>query len=325
MMQSTNCILSIVASFVLVLVGATAVHDQDGHCGSRGSLLMQVKQKVFSGAKALFIQQPVPMSGQQMATVDTTGMVKAKSGDLTFFTYPTDQDTFVSASISPTSYWEKDISDRLCRQYGNLAGKADFLDVGANIGTWSIPMAQCLRKLKRGGSVIAVEALGLNAKHVAASAHANSLENIELFNYAVGEGGPQDHAVEKVSESNKGGSAIVSGSSGKDTDMESVSMTTLDAILKDRLASEDSRIFGMKMDIENYELYALRGAPRLLREHHRPCLIYVELRVNSHAPSAEAMQLLKAHGYERDEAFSTDNDHVLRQQDFAACAHRFVA
>jgi len=320
MMQITNCIILPAGSFVLVLVGATAVHGQDGLCGRS-----MTQHRVFFGAKALFIQQPVPMSGQEMAKVDTTGMVKAKSGELTFFTYPTDQDIFVSASISPTSYWEKDISDRFCREYGNLTSKADFLDVGANIGTWSIPMAQCLRQLKQGGSVIAVEALGPNANHVAAAAHANSLDNIELFNYALGEGGSQDQTVEEVSDDNKGGSAIVSGSSGKDTGTETVSMTTLDAILQDRLASEDSRIFGMKMDIENYELYALRGAPRLLREHHRPCLIYVELRVNSHAPSAEAMQLLKAHGYERDEAFSTDNDHVLRQQDFAACAHRFVA
>merc|ERR1719410_724685 len=152
------------------------------------------------------------MPRQEMANVDTTEMVKRTSGELTFFTYPNDQDMFVSASISPTGYWEKDKSDEFCQEYGNIAGKADFLDVGANIGTWSIPMAQCLNRLNRGGSVIAVEALKLTAKHLAASAHANSFDNIDLFNYAVGEGGSQDRAVEWVSSDNKGGSAIVNGS-----------------------------------------------------------------------------------------------------------------
>merc|ERR1719336_1237713 len=143
-----------------------------------------------------------------MAEVNNTGMEMKTSGDLTFFTYPADQDTYVSASISPYSYWEKERSDGCCQEYGNLAGRADFLDVGANIGTWSIPMADCLRRLNRGGSVIAVEALELNAKHLAASAHANSLDNIDLFNYAVGEGGPKDQAVEKVNADNKGGAGI---------------------------------------------------------------------------------------------------------------------
>merc|ERR1719346_499916 len=101
---------------------------------------------------------------------------------------------FVSKSITPDGYWEKAQSDELCRQYGNLNGTADFLDVGANIGTWSIPMAQCLRKLNRGGSVIAVEALAANAMHLAASLRANSFQNIDLFNYAVGDGGLQDEA-----------------------------------------------------------------------------------------------------------------------------------
>merc|ERR1712008_349085 len=157
-------------------------------------------------------------------------------------------------------------------------------------------------------------------KHLAASAHANSFDNIDLFNYAVGEGGSQDQAVEWVNGDNKGGSAIVDDSADG---TEFVSMTTLDAILADRLAGKDSRIFAMKMDIENYEFPALQGAPNLLSGDHSPCFIFIELRIDTHEPSAKAMKLLEDSGYQRIEASSTRIDHLMRHKDFAACAERF--
>mmetsp|Transcript_65143 Transcript_65143/g.125789 ORF Transcript_65143/g.125789 Transcript_65143/m.125789 type:complete len:364 (+) Transcript_65143:45-1136(+) len=322
---------------------------QDGEHPLRGQKLMQttakqvtllteedsvaessklIRQQLDAGmlaqrARVGFVKNPVPMPGQEMAKVDTTGMVRRTNGELTFFTHPTDQDMFVSASISPTGYWEKDKSDEFCQEYGNIAGKADFLDVGANIGTWSIPMAQCLNRLNRGGSVIAVEALELNAKHMAASVHANSLHNIDLYNYAVGEGGPKDQVAELVNADNKGGSAIVDGSADG---TELVSMTTLDAILADRLAFElDSRIFAMKMDIEGYELYALQGAPNLLSADHRPCLIFIKLRIDTHESSAKAMKLLEDSGYQRIEDSSTRIDHLMCHKDCAAHATRFAS
>jgi len=316
--------LACFATLVMVIPGEGAhVSGEDAVCGAGAASLMQRRAKEAQK----FIHHPLPMSKREMAEVNTTGMEKKMGAELAFFTYPGTQDTLVSNSISPTGYWEKDVSDDFCKEYGKLAGKADFLDVGANIGTWSIPMALCLQSLNRGGSVIAVEALKLNADHMAASVHANHLDNINLFNYAVGEGGPQDQAFEKVEDKNKGHSNIVSSSG--DADAESVSMTTLDTILEDRLASNDSRIFGMKMDIENYELYALRGAPKLLSAEHRPCVIYIELRVDTHEPSARAMELLENAGYVKDPTgfgyVERSDDHLLRQKDFAACMQRFAA
>lgn len=205
-----------------------------------------------------------------------------------------------------------------------LTGKAHFLDVGANIGTWSIPIARCLQRLNRGGSVIAVEALAANAMHLAASARANNLQNIDLFNYAVGDGGLQDVAVEEVVKDNRGGSKLIFKPS--DRVKKSVTMTTLDAILRDRLASNDARIFAMKMDIEEYELYALHGAPSLLHGDHRPCLIFIELRVDEHEPSAKAMKLLQDSGYEDQGLLQGSRwDHLLRREDFAACAQKFAS
>jgi len=313
-----------VAARVVVLLGAIIVHGESAHCDkcSSPSSLFQVDSGVHG--RLGFIRDPVSMSDDEMADVDTTGMVKKTSGELTFYAYSNEQDQYVSASIGPNSYWEKDKSDEFCREYGKLAGKANFLDVGANIGTWSIPMAQCLRKLNQGGSVIAVEALGRNAKRLAASAHANSLDNIELFNYAVGEGGRQDQTVETVVEGNMGHSNLFSDSSDSGV-KKSVSMTTLDEILKDRMASKDSRIFAMKMDIENYELYALQGAQNLLLSDHRPCLIFIELRVKTHEPSAKAMKLLEDNGYQTSEIGPADWDHLMRQKDFTACAQRFMS
>jgi len=272
-------------------------------------------------ARLEFIHDPVRMSTQEMAKVDVSGMVKKSSAGITFFAYPDAQDIYVSRSISPESYWEKDASDRFCEEYGGLASKADFLDVGANIGTWSLPMARCLQKLGKGGSVIAVEALAPSYKHLAASIHANHFDNIDLFPYAVGEGGPVDRFAEKVQNDNKGGSSLVPGPVVMG--MVPVYMTTLDTILKDRLAGETSDIFAMKMDIENFEFYALQGAQRLLQGERRPCLIQIELRVRSHASSAKAVRLLEDSGYQRDVSLSDSDNHVLRRRDFEACAQRF--
>jgi len=304
----------------VVLLGDVHVH------GERSKTKKEiVASKVREHAHLAFINNPMRMSDQEIAKMDTTGMVEKKSADLTFFVYPTNQDKWVSDSISEYGYWEKGMSDQCCREYHKLTGKAHFLDVGANIGTWSIPMAQCLRKLNRGGSVIAVEALAANAMHLAASLRANSFQNIDLFNYAVGDGGLQDEALEEVVEDNRGGSKLIFKASS-DRAKKSVAMTTLDAILRDRLASKDSRIFAMKMDIENYELYALRGAPSLLQGDHRPCLLFIELRVEDHEPSAKAMKLLQDSGYEDQGLLQGSSwDHLLRREDFAACAQKFAS
>jgi len=304
----------------VVLLGDVHVH------GGRPAQTQVVARKVSEHAHLAFIDNPMRMSDQEIAKMDTTGMVEKKSADLTFFAYPTNQDKWVSDSISPNGdYWEKGMSDQCCREYQKLTGKAHFLDVGANIGTWSIPMAQCLQKLNHGGSVIAVEALAANAMHLAASARANNFQNIDLFNYAVGDGGPQDEALEEVVADNRGGSKLIFKASS-DRAKKSVAMTTLDAILRDRLASKDSRIFAMKMDIENYELYALRGAPSFLQGDHRPCLIFIELRVDDHEPSAKAMKLLQDSGYEDQGLLQGSSwDHLLRREDFAACAQKFAS
>merc|ERR550525_1083625 len=116
--------------------------------------------------------------------------------------------------------------------------------------------------------------------------------------------------VETVVYGNMGHSNLVSDSS--DSGMKkSVSMTTLDEILKNRMASKDDRIFAMKMDIENYELYALHGAQKLLLSDHRPCLIFIELRVKTHEPSAKAMKLLQDNGYQTSEVGPADWDHLM--------------
>merc|ERR1719221_935373 len=103
-------------------------------------------------------------------------MVMKRSDDLVFFCYPDREDTYVSASIKPNSYWDKNRSDEFCREFSTLDGRADFLDVGANIGTWSIPMARCLQDLNHGGSVIAVEAMPSFGKHLVASIRANKFD-----------------------------------------------------------------------------------------------------------------------------------------------------
>merc|ERR1719379_1924392 len=75
------------------------------------------------------------------------------------YTYPVEEDVFVSGSIAENGGWETNLKDELCGEFKKLSKsvKATFLDVGANIGTYSVPMARCLSEQGLAGRVVSVE------------------------------------------------------------------------------------------------------------------------------------------------------------------------
>merc|ERR1711907_145571 len=95
-------------------------------------------------------RQPTSYSLQRpKKDMDKSGMVEASitQFNVKVFTYPAEQDQYVSGSIQKNGAWEPKKLNRLCdtfKKHHKQGARVNFLDVGANIGSISVPMARCL-------------------------------------------------------------------------------------------------------------------------------------------------------------------------------------
>merc|ERR1719162_581546 len=77
--------------------------------------------------------------------------------------------------------------NRLCAEFRRTTGPAHFLDVGAKLGGYSIPVALCLQEIGHGGKVIAMEESPAIAQELKSSVVANALEGtIDVYNSELG-------------------------------------------------------------------------------------------------------------------------------------------
>ncbi|MFH9086724.1 FkbM family methyltransferase [Streptomyces sp. NPDC017673] len=185
--------------------------------------------------------------------------------------------------------WEHET--RLLRRL-TRAGAA-VLDVGANYGYTASLFAH---HAGRGGRVVSVEPepvmAGLLERNMAANGH----DNVDVVRAAAGSA-PGRLELWR-SATNLACHALNPGLVPAPVDSVTVPVTTLDDVCADRLAGRTPDL--LKVDVEGWELEALKGARRVL-ETARPD-IWLEfwpdgLRANGHRP-AELLELLRAAGYE---------------------------
>ncbi|MDT5027611.1 MAG: hypothetical protein QOE61_4037 [Micromonosporaceae bacterium] len=139
------------------------------------------------------------------------------------------------------------------------------LDVGANIGIYACVAAA---RLPADGCLIAFEPVPANVKYLRRNLAQNGLaQRVRVESVAVGEvpGEAVIHLVEaSINHSLASGVAVNSRASLR------VQVTSLDDFLAG--AGLDSPVDLLKVDVEGYDGYVLRGAAGLLREH-RPTLL----------------------------------------------------
>lgn len=140
---------------------------------------------------------------------------------------------------------------------GQLARDGVFVDVGANIGAISLPVARQARR------VIAIEAHRELAGVLRSNVEANGVGNIEVANVAVGPSeGVARFSMPPLSETRNFGDNAFDADGRWSAEIE---MKTLDS-----LAPDDTR--AVKIDVQGFELDVLKGASRLLSAV-RPALI----------------------------------------------------
>lgn len=155
------------------------------------------------------------------------------------------------------------------------------VDVGANIGYYTLMMRKAIGP---GGHIVAIEPSPENLRELRMNVERNGLSNmVQILDCAVGDSRQRVGLREGI---NSGVTEIGTGA-------YEVQIDTLDDLIT-------GPVDFIKMDIEGYETFALKGGGRLLREQ-RPVL-FVEVHPaflrNLGASATQVIEQLRAYGYE---------------------------
>ncbi|MGB0933179.1 MAG: FkbM family methyltransferase [Lishizhenia sp.] len=166
-------------------------------------------------------------------------------------------------------------------------GKGDILDVGANIGIMSHHLAERYPN----DTIHAFEPMPDNLAVLRKVLKKNKLTNVSVYDFAVGdsEGSvkmilPENGKTKEQGLSHIKHDSITEWNDGIEFE---VNCKLLDTVL------EGKTIQGIKMDVENFEYYALKGAINILK-NQKP-LIYTELWDNENRK--KCFELLKELDY----------------------------
>jgi FkbM family methyltransferase len=152
------------------------------------------------------------------------------------------------------------------------------LDVGANVGTFA---AVASRRVGSGGRVISVEPVTTNLECLSRTIEANGLANVEVLERAIGdENGTLEIFVSPTYSGRH--SAVIKA--GKPHSVR-VRQSTVDALVAElRLEAIDF----LKIDIEGYEVHALRGAVETIKRF-RPIVAIAAYHDRAHPEMLSAL------------------------------------
>jgi FkbM family methyltransferase len=154
-----------------------------------------------------------------------------------------------------------------------LPDNSVVMDIGANIGIMTVPIAMKVRNAQ----VYAFEPVPTNVKALRRIVNHYKLNNVKIFETALGEEAGELKMVMPVNNNvrEQGLSHVLEGDLNhalNQGDIFSVPVRKLDDI--EELKSAE-KITAIKIDVENFEYYVLKGGEALLRKH-KP-IIYCEL------------------------------------------------
>jgi FkbM family methyltransferase len=169
------------------------------------------------------------------------------------------------------AYWTGDYDTRLIRSFlATCPERATVLDIGANVGLWSVPLGWRLREL--GGCVHCFEPVPSNFEILCEQIRNNGLEaTVRPERVALGEhSGVVTLAIMEQNPETLTGNAMIVNSDERGR-TSTAPLVTLDEWADQRSVSSCHLV---KMDIEGAELAVLRGGTEFIQKH-RP-LIYGE-------------------------------------------------
>ena len=202
----------------------------------------------------------------------------------------TTRNCYVDERIAEQGCWETELSRAIIKY---LQNESVFLDVGANIGYHSLFAASLL---KGSGRIYSFEPISYLCKQLQESIALNNFTNIEVCNFGVAES--DGEAVIHMRAENIGASTLLTFPKIEKFDIkdtENVVIKKLDSFL-----GGGAKVDVIKIDVEGYELEALRGAASILKNSHP--VIFMEFSpvvyVQDHANKPlELVGFLRGFGY----------------------------
>jgi FkbM family methyltransferase len=152
---------------------------------------------------------------------------------------------------------------------GRLKPGQVFVDVGANIGVYSVFASRLVGPT---GRILAIEANPGTHSYLADNVEKNGLTNVTTLNCAVGDADGELRI--SADRRNAGATHVATG----DEDGATVPVRRLDDLLREQ---DIDRVHYMKIDVEGYELPVLRGAIDVLRRN--PDLVVQMELIAAHA------------------------------------------
>jgi FkbM family methyltransferase len=193
----------------------------------------------------------------------------------------------VSGALLSGRGWKKKLTRQLCSDYQRYGDVGNVLDVGASIGAMTIPLADCIAGK---GKVLAVEGMPPTVDHLVMGILGNNMNNVDVYNFAVGASDDPGTVTMSLNPVDKGGSAVKgnkpftelvgfqamhdffkSNVAVKDFD---VSLTTGDNMLLNN--PEMKAIMMARIDIGGHEGHFLKGS-QILFSQFPPCSVTIEL------------------------------------------------
>ncbi len=166
-------------------------------------------------------------------------------------------------------------------------GEGAVLDIGANIGIMTVHLAQKLPN----STIHAFEPMPSNYSVLKKIVNRFKLKKVQIHEIALGEAPgvvkmilPENGKTKMQGLSHVKHDSITEWNEGEEFD---VPLDTLDNLIK------NEKIQGIKIDVENFEYYALNGGKRILEENHP--VIYAELWDNQNRENC--MKLLSDLSY----------------------------
>jgi FkbM family methyltransferase len=157
------------------------------------------------------------------------------------------------------------------KQYCNL--DKIFLDIGAHTGTYAISLS------KYSKHVIAFEPQKMSYYALCGSVALSNIENITCLNFGLGSQEQVGITQLNIISTDGGGSSIFNNSNNKIIKKENIEIKTLDSLTHLQYPELQypelyNNIGFIKMDIEDNELYALKGAVETLRASNYPPILF---------------------------------------------------
>jgi len=175
-------------------------------------------------------------------------------------------DDTIKSVLNGGGAWEPDIRDLLVT---HILPGTSALDIGAHIGTHTLPMA---RAVGSRGHVFAFEPQTKLFRELHMNLTVNQIGNVTPLRFAVGDGEPRVVEMESDTGGNEGGGAVGHGG-------DAVELRTVDSF-------GFTNVSLIKIDVEGYEDRVLDGAAMTITAQ-RPVLI-VEIRGGTDYDTATA-------------------------------------